>query len=53
MYEFILKNISAATIEAISATTEEERELYSGDVRWWENKKREFERTHTIGEVND
>lgn len=52
MYEMIIRNIDAATIAAIKATTEEERELYSGDVRWWENKKEEYESTHTIGEIN-
>lgn len=52
MYEMILRNIAAATEDAIKATTEEEWELYSGDVRWWEQKKREYESTHTIGEIN-
>lgn len=52
MYEMIIRNIEAATVAAINATTEEEWELYSGDVRWWENKKEEYESTHTIGEIN-
>ena len=51
MYEMIIRNINAATVAAINATTEEEYELYSGDVYWWENKKKEYESTHTLEDV--
>ena len=51
MYEMIIRNINAATIAAINATTEEEYELYSRGARWWESKKKEYESTHTLEDV--
>ena len=51
MYEMIVRNIDAAIVAAINATTEEEYELYSRDARWWKAKKAEFEKTHTLEDV--